>query len=245
MRKEKQPLRASAIHVGDQLTEKLLRCGMAAGPIYVVVGLSQALLREGFDMRRHALSLLSNGDLGWIQISNFVLSGLLVIAGAIGLRKVLHGRRGGTWAPILLAAYGAGLIGAGVFVADPASGFPPGTPMHATELTRHGLLHFVFGGLGFWALAGATLVLGRRFWSSKQTGWASYSAFTGAGFLISFAMIASGLKSPAIILTFYVAVLWVWVWHTALYAKLSREEKPDEHYSALAVVQRQSRLSDQ
>ena len=219
---------ASATCGRDQLIENLLRCGIAAGPIYVVVGLAQALSREGFDMRRHALSLLSNGDLGWIQVGNFVTSGLLVIAGAIGFGKVLQGRRGGTWAPLLLAAYGVGLIGAGVFIADPASGFPPGTPMRATELTRHGLLHFVFGGLGFFALIGATFVLAWRFWSSKQTGWASYSAFTGAGFLIGFAMIASGLKSPVIMLTFYVAVFWVWVWHTAVYAKVSREGKPDD-----------------
>jgi hypothetical protein len=41
----------------------------------------QMLVRDGFDIRRHALSLLTNGDLGWIQILNFVLTGLLVIAG--------------------------------------------------------------------------------------------------------------------------------------------------------------------
>lgn len=37
------------------LTERPLRCGMAAGPLYIVVGFGQILLREGFDMRRHPL----------------------------------------------------------------------------------------------------------------------------------------------------------------------------------------------
>ena len=55
------------------LTETLLRCGIAAGPLYILVGLGQILTREGFDMRRHPLSLLSNGELGWIQIANFLL----------------------------------------------------------------------------------------------------------------------------------------------------------------------------
>lgn len=39
------------------------------------------LTGEGFDMRRHALSLLSNGDLGWIQVA-ISRSGVPVIAGA-------------------------------------------------------------------------------------------------------------------------------------------------------------------
>ena len=56
----------------NALTMRLLKCGVLAGPIYVVVGLLQVLLREGFDIRRHALSLMSNGDLGWIQIASFI-----------------------------------------------------------------------------------------------------------------------------------------------------------------------------
>jgi len=53
----------------------LLACGTAAGPIYVGLGLLQIAIRPGFDITRHALSLLSNGDLGWIQISNFLITG--------------------------------------------------------------------------------------------------------------------------------------------------------------------------
>ena len=48
-------------------TRALLCCGVLAGPIYIVVGLVQALTREGFDLTRHDLSLLANGRLGWIQ----------------------------------------------------------------------------------------------------------------------------------------------------------------------------------
>src|SRR5690606_26173639 len=91
-------------------TRSLLTAVLLAGPVYLLVGYSQAILRDGFDMRRHALSLLSNGDLGWIQISNFVLTGVLVIAGAVGLRTVLRSGRGRTWVPVLLTVYGIGLI---------------------------------------------------------------------------------------------------------------------------------------
>ncbi|WP_234800730.1 DUF998 domain-containing protein [Luteitalea pratensis] len=121
------------------MTERLLlACGVAAGPIYLLVGFGQAWTREGFDMRRHALILLANGDLGWIQVANFLIAGVLVIAGAIGVRRVLHPGRGGTWGPLLLSVYGLGLIGAGVFPADPGQGFPPGTPMGAATLSTQG-----------------------------------------------------------------------------------------------------------
>jgi hypothetical membrane protein len=55
-----------------------------AGPLYVVIGLAQALTREGFDPTRHALSPLSNGAFGWIQTASFVIAGRLVIGGAWG-----------------------------------------------------------------------------------------------------------------------------------------------------------------
>jgi hypothetical protein len=35
------------------------------------VGLIQVLVRDGFDIGRHALSLLGNGDLVWLQIASF------------------------------------------------------------------------------------------------------------------------------------------------------------------------------
>src|SRR5258706_11269109 len=65
-----------------------LACGVVAGPVYVVVSLAQALTRDGFDLSRHSWSLLSNGDLGWLQISNFIVVGVLTIAFAVGLRRV-------------------------------------------------------------------------------------------------------------------------------------------------------------
>jgi hypothetical protein len=82
-------------------TRALLACGVAAGPLFVVVGLAQMLTRDGFDPLRHPLSLLSLGDLGWIQIANFVLAGGLFVACAVGMRRVMRPGRGGTWGPLL------------------------------------------------------------------------------------------------------------------------------------------------
>jgi hypothetical protein len=112
--------------ISTKWSKIFLSCGVIAGPFYIMIGLIQILTRKGFDIRRHALSLLSNGELGWIQITNFIISGLLVIACAVGIRKTLHSGRGGTWGPLLMGGYGVGLIAAGIFVPDPALGFPPG-----------------------------------------------------------------------------------------------------------------------
>jgi Protein of unknown function (DUF998) len=80
---------------GNDGTRTLLACGVVAGPLFVAVGLLQMLTREGFDPTRHPLSLLSLGDLGWVQITNFVLNGLLFVAAAVGMRRVLRPGRAG------------------------------------------------------------------------------------------------------------------------------------------------------
>ena len=203
---------------GAGATRNLLTCGALAGPLYVTLGLLQILFREGFDIRRHALSLMSNGSLGWIQVANFMLSGLLVIAGAVGLRRSLRGSPGGTWGPILLGIYGLGLIAAGAFVADPMDGFPPGTPPGPpATITRHGTLHFMAGGIGFFALIAGCLVFARGFQVRRQVGWAAFSLATGLLFLAGFMSIASGSKQPWVVPAFTAAVVLAWAWLSALH----------------------------
>lgn len=202
----------------------LLTLGIFAGPLYVIAGAAQAMLREGFDPRRHALSLLSNGGLGWIQIANFLITGVMVIACSIGLKRALNSGPGRTWGPLLLAIYGLGLIGASIFSADPALGFPPGTPPGPPHtITTHGLMHFVCGGIGFLGLIASCLVFARRFASFREAGWAWYSALTGIFFLAAFFGIASGSSKAAIVLAFYAAVVLAFSWITAVAARTLKE----------------------
>jgi len=202
-------------------TRTLLVCGVVAGPLYIVVGLLQALTREGFDLSRHALSLLANGDLGWIQITNFAVTGVLTIAGARGMRRALQGGRGRTWGPLLLGVYGASLIAAGFLVADPALGFPPGTPPgQPATITWHGIGHLVAGGIGFLALIASCLVFSRRFAALGDRAWAVYSGATGILFLAGFVGIAGGNQHPALNIAFGVAVVLAWAWVSAVSARL-------------------------
>src|SRR2546423_2699544 len=201
-----------------RVTRSLLGYGVLAGPLYVTVSLAQALTRDGFDLTRHQWSLLSNGALGCIQVANFVVTGLMVIASAAGLRRAL----GTTWAPRLVATYGAGLVCAGILRADPALGFPRGTPAGTGTVSWHGILHFVAGGVGFAGLIAGCFVVARRFAAERRAGWAAYSRLTGVLFLAGFVGVATGAGSVATNLGFVGGVLIAWAWLTALSIHLYR-----------------------
>jgi hypothetical protein len=200
-------------------TTALLACGAVAGPLFVGVAIIQALTRAGFDPRRHPASLLSLGDLGWIQIANFVVAGLLFVACAVGMRRVLHPGRGGTWGPWLIGAFGVSLIAGGVFVADPGLGFPPGAPAGIPEqLSWHGLLHAVAPVTGFLALIAACFVFARRFAGLNQRGWAAYSVATGVVTLALSAWPNADLN----FLPLWVATALGFGWASATAARLMR-----------------------
>ncbi|MDQ0381506.1 DUF998 domain-containing protein [Amycolatopsis thermophila] len=207
------------------VTRSLLGYGLLAGPFYLVAGLIEALTRSGYQFTRHDLSLLANGAPGWIHVAVLVVTGLMTITAAAGMRRALAGTPGGRWGPRLVAGYGLGLVAAGVFVADPMNGFPVGTPdgppVHPTV---HGVLHVVTGGLGFLCLIAATAVLARTFARAGRRGWAWYSRGTGVAFLAGFAGIASGASSPPVILGFWAAVVIAFAWLAALSLHLYRAQ---------------------
>ena len=208
------------------ITRSLLGYGVLAGPFYLVVGLAQALTRDGYDLTRHDLSLLANGPLGWIQIANLVLSGLMTVAAGIGMRRALRalgGGRGTVWAPRLVVGYGLGLIGAGIFVADPMNGFPRGTPEGPpVTITGGGIGHLVFGGLGFLCLIVGCLFFGRYYAGRRRASMAWFSRATGVVYLVAFVGIASGSASPVVVLGFWAAVVLAWGWLAATAIDLYR-----------------------
>jgi hypothetical membrane protein len=165
-------------------TRRLLLAGAVAGPLFTTVLVAQLAFREGFDLTRHPLSLLALGEGGLVQVANFIAAGGLSLAFAAGVRRMLRGGPGGTWGPALLAIYGAGLVVAGIFTADPALGFPPGTPdgIPAT-LTFHGTVHAVAPPVAFSALIAACIVLARRFRVEGARRWSAGSIATGVAAL--------------------------------------------------------------
>lgn len=174
---------------GSQSASNFLSAGILAGPFFAVVALIQAFTREGFDMIRHPASMLSLGDLGWIQIANFVLTGILFILCGIGLRQRLTTGIGRNWAPRLFVIYGIALVIGGVFAADPGLGFPPGAPEGAPkEMSWHGAIHAFAPIFGFISHTAALFVLARRFGSQGKQGW-KYSTIIAAAAMFVLATI--------------------------------------------------------
>jgi hypothetical protein len=147
----------------------------AAGPLWAAMSLAQVATRDGFDLMRHPLSLLSTGSLGWLQIANFVVAGALMVVGAGSLE--------GRWAPRLTRVAGFGMIAAGLLVMDPGGGFPAGHPEVPTTMSWHALGHMAAGTVTFTALIAACYVLARRFAARSARGWAVTAAVAGTALL--------------------------------------------------------------
>lgn len=184
------------------VTRSLLGWGVVAGPFYLVVGIVLAFTRDGFDFAQHPLSLLMLGDGGWIQMLNLILTGLMVIAAALGFARAMRGTRAAGWAGALLGCYGACLIASGIFPPDPMAGFPPGAA--SNEGSVSGILHLAFGAIGFVSLAAAAFVVAGWWARRAERSWAVYSRVGGVVVLVGF--FGGGAMSTQ---TLGVVALWV------------------------------------
>ena len=178
-------------------TKAFLTCGAIAGPLFVVAFLVEGATRADYDPLCHPVSSLALGDSGWTQTANFIVVGLLTLAFAAGLRRALRPGRGSTWGPLLVGIWAVGLLGAGVFVTDPVSGYPPGSPDRPSEYSWQGALHDLFSGPAFVALASACFVFGHRFAAWGERRWAVYSIVSGLVFVVGFVLSSAGFGQAA------------------------------------------------
>jgi hypothetical protein len=133
------------------------------------------------------------GEHGWIQITNFVATGVLMLLCAVGLRRVLVPGPGSRWGPLLMGAYGLGMISTGVFVTDPQLGFPPGTPEDLlpgvnAEASWHGNVHTLSVIFTYASLTAACFVFARRFAAEPGGRWWAAS------------LIANGVAAPTVLI---------------------------------------------
>ncbi|MEV5411946.1 DUF998 domain-containing protein [Thermopolyspora sp. NPDC052614] len=175
---------------------KPLVCGLIAGPLFLAVLLVLGATREGYDALRHPGSSLAIGDLGWTQAVNFVVVGVLTLAFAVGVRRVLR-PVGGLWGPLLIGVWAVHFILAGVFTSDPVSGYPPGTPDVPVRPTLGGAIHDAAAVPGFVSLAAACLVFAWWFAVRGERGWAVYSGLSGVAFGIGLVLSSVGFAQVA------------------------------------------------
>jgi Protein of unknown function (DUF998) len=181
-------------------TRSLLRCGLAAGPVFAAVFLAEGAAREDYRPLRHPVSSLALGSRGWVQAGNFAVAGALVLAGAAGLARAADPEAGGRVAAGLAGAAGAGLIGSGVFATDPISGYPPGTPDAIGPPSRTGTIHNLFGLPIFLGLPAAALIQGWRSWRRGRHGFGLYGAGTAVVMLAAMALAGAAFgQSPRLV----------------------------------------------
>ena len=184
--------------LGDRATRWLLAGGVIGAVLFVVAFLVEGAIRPDYDPARVFVSQLSLGDQGWLQVANFVVSGLLIVAFAVGLRRVIASGPASRWGPVAVGFVGLGLVISGIFVTDPALGYPPGTPPGLTPSpSGHGMVHllgalFVFGGLPI-----ACFIFARRFRAAGDRGWSLYSIASGVGMLAVFVAANAGANGAA------------------------------------------------
>jgi hypothetical protein len=213
----------------DPLTGRLLAAGVVGPPLFIAVLLLAGATRAGYDPVRHFGSLLSLGEQGWVQIANFIVTGMLFVAFAFGLRRAFVSGPGSRWAPILVGGAGVGLVLAGVFVTDPGFGFPPGTPPGSPATnTWHGTIHFVgailvFGLLGLGGLPTACFIVARRAQLLGDRRLMAYSLASGLGMVAFFvaAFAVPGSQSGAsdyagLFQRISITIGWTWVMVLAL-----------------------------
>lgn len=154
-------------------------------------------------------SLLSLGDGGWVQVANFIVAGVLMLAFAVGVRRSLTVGPGRRAAPILFAIYGIGLVLGGAFPPDPALGFPAGTPDgYPTEWTVPGTVHAFAPPLAFLAIVVVTFVVARRLAWEGHRAAAIWSRVIGIVCLLLCQPLA---PVPSLSLFLGVALAFAWI----------------------------------
>jgi hypothetical protein len=102
---------------------------------------------------------------------------------------------------VLVGAAAVGLVGAGVFLTDPISDYPPGTPDRLTGYSSLGaFLHDVFSAPVFLGLPVAALSWARAFHRQGSRRWALYSLCCAAAMVVTFVLAAAGFaRTPALV----------------------------------------------
>jgi len=178
-------------------TNVLLILGAIAGPLFTLLWFVEGMTREGYNPLRIPVSSLSIGEMGWTQMVNFIVSGLLTVIMAIGLRRAAKTRGGSTWGPLLIGLAGLGMIAAGFFTTASMNGYPAGTPALPIKVSRSELMHNLVSTLFFIGIPAASFVFTRRFFVWRERGWAVYSLATGLAFIVLFAVTSLGVQQIA------------------------------------------------
>ncbi len=173
---------------GSRTHRALLTSALIGGLLFNATIWVAGAVRPGYDALRQPMSALSLGPGGWVQMTNFIVFGVLGICFALALRATLAPGRGATWAPVLQAVAALSMITAGVFAEDPSAGYPVGVaPL--TTATMHGMVHQVASFVSLTATVAFLLVLASRL--AAEPGWRGWAAWLRGTAILMMALLAA------------------------------------------------------
>ncbi len=140
--------------------------GMIGPALFVVVFTLEGWLRPGYKPLKMYISALSLGPRGWIQIANFIMLGALLALFTWGVAIEFPTGKASRGGIILFLIMAILFMISGPFVMDPT-----GTPQN--QMSVHGLIHGLSGGIIFLLMPISIFVFLRRFrvdpnWQSLQ-----------------------------------------------------------------------------
>lgn len=199
-----------------RLANALYLLGIVGCAQFIATFLIEGATRPGYNSVQDAVSTLSLSDAGIVDIVSLVVIGVLLIAMSFAIGWAWAPDMRFSWESVVIALVGVGFMCAGIFVTDPAQGYPPGTPNGpAASTTLHGTLHFALGvPLVFGGLTAAGLIFARHFWVDGMKAWAVYSVVSAIGViggLVGFVVLVN-IGGPGGLLermSFVVGLLWV------------------------------------
>ena len=170
--------------------------GMLGPALFVGVFTLEGWLRPGYDPKAMYISALSLGPRGWIQMANFIVLGVLLGVFARGMAAEFPDGKASRGGPILLGVLAGLFVVSGIFVMDPMD-TPP------DQMSVHGLIHGLAGGIVFVLMPVIIFVFLRRFredvaWQSFQR-WTLVLGIIEATAVVIFTVVS---KSPQLLATF-------------------------------------------
>jgi hypothetical membrane protein len=153
--------------------------GFVAPMLFIGLVILQGVRQPDYDHVRLPISALAAWPLGWVQVVNFCVTGMLCILFARGMHRAVMPLRRNIGAPLLMLN-GLGLLAVGAFSWKMVDGVPTETPAHVVGA----VVTFVSVAIGLASLS-------RRFrcdpaWSNLAT----YTLVTGLGIFGLFVTLA-------------------------------------------------------
>lgn len=183
-----------------------LLAGVVGPPLFVVVFLVDGLIHPAYNPVTDFVSELSRGELGWLQIANFLVFGAAMLAFAAGISWGARRGPGSAAGAALFAVIGGGLVVSGLFVADAHTG---------TVQTLSGTIHDAAALPVFAGLIAACFVFARRFRGPLRI----YSVASGIFvlvFLVATFPIGLPLDIAGILQRITIIAGWAWITVLAL-----------------------------